>query len=283
MAKRQSALIIAVNIQPIHKNMLFNMLKRLKFIKWIPVFLTITIPFYLLGQPSIDSIVSERNNKYQDYLQFRESLKKHTWSDLMKLKDQAGEIIKTDNTIINEYLSRKLSKVKEKEAEIEKLRNEIKMAQKEIEAKETILKEREDFTKMLFYSLIGSGILIVIFLGILIDRHLRYIRLKDEIERIWASAEDTDDDLYKNEELIKEIKSLKRDKEKLLNRIDEFSQTNKDNSDFSDKLRNEIKQLREENRELLKSFHDKEQALQKEIQTRKEVEDEIKELIRKIK
>jgi ElaB/YqjD/DUF883 family membrane-anchored ribosome-binding protein len=201
----------------------------------------------------------------------------------MKLKDQAGEIIKTDNTLINEYLSRELSKVKEKEVEAEKLRNEIKMAQKDIEAKETILKEREDFTKMLFYSLIGSGILIVIFLGILIDRHLRYIRLKDEIERIWASAEDSDDDLYKNEELIKEIKSLKRDKEKLLNRIDEFSQTNKDNSDFSDKLRNEIKQLREENRELLKSFHDKEQALQKEIQTRKEVEDEIKELIRKIK
>lgn len=259
------------------------MLKRLKFIKWIPVFLTITIPFYLLGQPAIDSIVTERNNKYQDYLQFRESLKKHTWSDLMKLKDQAGEIIKTDNTLINEYLSRELSKVKEKEVEAEKLRNEIKMAQKDIEAKETILKEREDFTKMLFYSLIGSGILIVIFLGILIDRHLRYIRLKDEIERIWASAEDSDDDLYKNEELIKEIKSLKRDKEKLLNRIDEFSQTNKDNSDFSDKLRNEIKQLREENRELLKSFHDKEQALQKEIQTRKAVEDEIKELIRKIK
>ena len=201
----------------------------------------------------------------------------------MKLKDQAGEIIKTDNTLINEYLSRELSKVKEKEVEAEKLRNEIKMAQKDIEAKETILKEREDFTKMLFYSLIGSGILIVIFLGILIDRHLRYIRLKDEIERIWASAEDSDDDLYKNEELIKEIKSLKRDKEKLLNRIDEFSQTNKDNSDFSDKLRNEIKQLREENRELLKSFHDKEQALQKEIQTRKAVEDEIKELIRKIK
>jgi hypothetical protein len=76
---------------------------------------------------------------------------------------------------------------------------------------------------------------------------------------------------------------LKRDKENLLNRIDEFSRTNKDNSDFTDKLRNEITQLREENRELQKSFQEKEAALQKEIQTRKAVEDEIKELIRKIR
>jgi hypothetical protein len=259
------------------------MLKRFVFIKWIPGFLLAIMPFYNIGQPVIDSVISERNNKYQDYLQFRESLKKHTWTDLMKLKDQAGDILKKDNVIINEYFSRELLKIKKKEAEIDKLKNEIKMAQKEIEAKETIMAGREDFSEKLFYSLIGSGLLIIILLGVLIDRHLRYRRLKDEIERIWASAEDNDDNLYKNEELIKEIKSLKRDKENLLNRIDEFSRTNKDNSDFTDKLRNEITQLREENRELQKSFQEKEAALQKEIQTRKAVEDEIKELIRKIR
>lgn len=241
------------------------------------------IPFDFFGQLAIDSVISERNNKYQDYLQFRESLTKHTWPDLMKLKDQAGDILKTDNIIINEYLRKELQKVKKNEMEIEKLRNEIKMAQKEIEAKERILTEREDFTKMLFYSLTGAGVLIVIFLGFLIDRHIRYIRLKDEIERIWASAGDRDDDLYKNEELVKEIKALKREKEKLLNRIDEFSKTDKDNSDLSAKLRNEIKQLREENRALENSFQDKEKALQKEIETRKAVENEIKELIRTIK
>ncbi len=262
--------------------MYLNKFKRFDFAKWIPVFMVIILPFELLGQPLLDSILSDRNNKYQDYLQFRESLKKHTWPDLMKLKDQAGDILKTDNIIINEYLGRERLKAGKMETEIEKLRNEIKMAQKEIETKDTILSERENFTKLLFYSLTGTGIIIIVLLGILIDRHLRYRRVKDEIERIWASAEDRDDDLYKNEELVKEIKSLKRDKEKLLNRIDEFSKTDKDNSDFSAKLRNEINQLREENKELGNSIQEKEKALQEEIQTRKAVEKEIKELIIKI-
>jgi hypothetical protein len=259
------------------------MSKRFEFIKWFPVFMALILAFKLSGQPVVDSVISERNNKYQDYLQFRESLKKHTWTDLMNLKDQAGEIIKTDNTIINEYLNRERLKVKKKESEIEKLKNELKMAQKEIEAKETILTEREDFTKMLIYSLIGTVILIIIFLGIMIDRQIRYGKLKDEIERIWASAEDRDDDLYKNEELINKIKSLKRDKEKLLNRIDELSQIDKDSTEFTTKLRSEIKQLREENRLFQNSLSEKDKELKKEILTRKAVEEEIRELINKIK
>ncbi len=263
--------------------MLQDMFRKFGFLKRILVYVVLLLPIAISGQPLVDSIISERNNKYQDYLQFRESLTKHTWTDLMKLKDQAGDIINTDNIIINEYLIKELLMVNKMESEIVKLNNELKLAEKEIESRESTIRVRENFIKMLFYGLIAAGILVMLFIAILIDRQIRYRGLKDDIERIWASAEDRDDDLYKNEELVNEVKSLKRDKERLLSRIDEISQNDKDNADFNAKLRNEIKQLREENRQLQNSFQEKDSAFQKEIQTRKAVEVEIKELIRKIK
>jgi len=262
--------------------MLQYMFRKSRFIKIIPVWLVLFLPVVIYGQPLVDSIILERNNKYQDYLQFRESLTKHTWTDLMKLKDQAGSIIKADNIIINEYFTKERLKVSKKESEIINLKNEFKLAENEIEAKESILKEHKDFTKMLFYGLIAAGILVILFIAILIDRHVRYHKLKDEIERIWANAGEYDEDLYKNEELVKEVKSLKRDKENLLARIDELSVIDKDNNEFNAKLRNDIKQLKEEIKQLQDSVREKDNNLRREMQTRKAVEKEIKELIRKI-
>jgi peptidoglycan hydrolase CwlO-like protein len=258
------------------------MFRKFGSLKMFLVYAVLLLPFIISGQPLVDSIISERNNKYQDYLQFRESLTKHTWTDLMKLKDQAGDIIKTDNIIINEYLIKELLLVNQLESEIIKLNNELKLTKKEIESRESTIRVRENFIKMLFYGLIAAGILVILFIAILIDRHIRYRGLKSDIERIWASAEDRDDDLYKNEELGNEVKSLKRDKEKLLNRIDEISKNDKDNSDFNTKLRNDIKRLKEEIKQLQDSVREKDNNLKKEVQIRKAVEEEIKELIRKI-
>ncbi len=211
----------------------------------------------MYSQVPVDSALQQRNNAYLDYKHFQESMEVRTWINMVHLTNKAKNVIDIDNAIIDNILNNEIQKNKTLADEIEKLKLEIILLQKEAELKEIILKERQYLYNILIISIGILSILFLIILILFIDRQTRYRNAKTELERLWRTKDDTPKE--GNDQQF----------QKLSNQLNDL---NSENTGLKNKIL-----------EMQKTIDKKDDDLNNEMKSKKLVEEEIKKLILQLK
>ena len=210
------------------------------------------------AQQRLDSLLKERDTQYNQYNKFKSDLKERPWIKLVELGDKASALIETDNHILKQYLLQEISLNQELNVELEHLNQEIALLNKETQMQENMLAERHNFANTLLYIITGLSALLIIMFVLFIDRQTRFRSAKLELERLWA-----DKDGSKMTRLQKDELSL------LSDQVNNLAEEN-------DQLKQELNQEQGQKSEAMES-------LKKEIRSRLQIEQEIKDLISQIK
>jgi hypothetical protein len=203
-----------------------------------------------------DSLMEQRRLKYEDYLEFRNTMGQRTWINLVNLNNKAFEILKQDDQIIG-ILNMERSRISQLKAENEKLMLRISILEKEAEIQEMLLNDKKYYANV-YLGIIGfMTLLFFVMLILFIDRQARYRSSRLELERIWVTGE------HKNTGLD----------EREINMLKHHVHT----------LETERDQLRSTNETMRKDMQLKDEELEKTIQSKKRIESEIKLLIAQLK
>jgi hypothetical protein len=170
----------------------------------------------------------------------------------------ANKLIEIDNSLIDLYLKKEMDRNRVLENEIEKLTLEIDFIKKEAEHQNKIIEDNKHIITITIIVIGSLILLLVIALVLFIDRQIRFRSIKIEMERTWPLREELNKD-----------SSLQNDLIQLNKQIGELSLNNNN-------LQDQLKDLKQYSLE-------KEESLQKETQSRKQIEEEIKKLIVQIK
>jgi len=227
-----------------------------KFCLISTIFFLLAFPVHFFGRTDADSLLELRDNNYKDYIDFRNSMGQRTWINMVNLNSKAYEIIKNDEQLIK-FLKRERELTKELNTEISQLQMQITLLKKEAEIQRLLIDEKNYISKLF---LIVIGALLILFLIILIlfiDRQTRYRTTRMELEKSWMI------DNKKDQEKDLEIEN------KLNYRIQELELKNK--------------QLNNKNSELQHELTNRNELLEKEINSKKKIEEEIKTMISQIK
>lgn len=244
----------------------------------------ILITFSGFCQSIGDSVIKERNQAYSDYRDFRENMGERTWLNLVHLTLRAEDILELDNNIIHNYLNKELERNKTLSNQLNKLKLEIAVLKNEIAANNKLLKERDYYFNILMYLSITFLLLLILVTFLYIDRQIKYKSTKIELERQWARPEDKlDKEFYESE-----IHHLKESQTKLANENKNLEQRLAEEIKDKDvivneSLQQEIEKLKQQNELLTTSKDEMKNGLEKELKARKEIEAEIRELIKQVK
>lgn len=208
-------------------------------------------------QQPVDSVLHKRNQAYQDFKLFQDNMEVRTWINMVNLTDKANKVIEIDNDIISNNLSLEIEKNALLLVQIEKLKLEVILLEKELELKEIILEERQYLYNILIIAVGIISILFLVMLVLFIDRQTRYRNTKSELEKFWRSHDDVSDtgNQQQIQKLNKQIENLGTDNINLKNKMNELQQ----------------------------AIDLKEKELNSEIESKKLVEEEIKKMILQIK
>jgi hypothetical protein len=206
----------------------------------------------------LDSVLVSRNLQLTDYYRFKDGMKERTWINMVNLGDKALQIIESDNLILDNFLQNEMNKSQKLNTKLEAANLEILLLKREVEVNSIILEEQRFLNTNLIIITGVSIILFVILLILFIDRQIRYRSTNMELERLWARSDDQPIQIKEdklNDLQQKEFESLTEQNKVIKRKLEEMSEL---------KIGNE-------------------NALQKEIDSRMEVEKEIKSLISQIK
>jgi hypothetical protein len=213
---------------------------------------------FVFSQTAIDSVLLLRNSAFTDFRLMEENPGELTRNKLADLNSKAKNVIEIDNTIINYYLYKELEKNRSLEEKADKLILEIALLKKESELQTVVLAERRYLLNLLLFTIGVFGLLFLIALIFFIDRQIRYRSIKLELERMLPLREE----INKDSQFQKDIMLLNK-------QIGELNIKNVS-------LISEINELKKKNIE-------KDETLNKEINSKKLFEEEIKKLIVQIK
>jgi hypothetical protein len=212
----------------------------------------------ILGQPVLDSVLDQRTKLYEEFRLMHESKGQKTWLKMSEESSVANKLIEIDNSLIDLYLNKEMDRNRVLENEIEKLTLEIDFIKKEAEHQNKIIEDNKHIITITIIVIGSLILLLVIALVLFIDRQIRFRSIKIELERTWPLREELNKD-----------SSLQNDLIQLNKQIGELSLKNNN-------LQDQLKDLKQYSLE-------KEENLQKETQSRKQIEEEIKKLIIQIK
>lgn len=212
----------------------------------------------VFSQARLDSLLHERENQFNAYNQFKLSLDERPWIKLVELGEKADNLIKTDNLILQQYLNQQINYNADLSNEIEKLNLELALLNKEARVNNILLNERQRLTNTLLFVIGGISVLLIVIFILFIDRQTRFRSARMELERLWAAKGEHG------------VNKLQQDEWSMLaNQVNKLSEEN-------DQLKKELNQEQGQKSEAMES-------LKKEIRNRRQVEQEIKDLISEIK
>jgi UDP-2,3-diacylglucosamine pyrophosphatase LpxH len=199
----------------------------------------------------LDSLLTDRQNKLQDYTQFKNNMKERTWINLIDLNEKAGIVINADNELIWYHLDREMARNRAMATKNDKLMLEMAFLNKELENREEQFKEHMYLNNVFLLIILGLSIAFIISLVILIAQFRRNKHAIYELERLWSMNDDQTTSL--------------RDKERELKKQVQL-------------LEVENKTMRQELSFLSDQTSTARKKLEKEIQSRQKAEQEIREL-----
>lgn len=215
-------------------------------------------PLFLSGQTSFDSTILLRNKTFTDYRLLEEANTIRPWVNRSELTAKAKEVIDIDNTLINYYLLKEIEINKSLEDKLEKLNLEIALIKKESELQEKALEDNRQLINILLIVTGSFCLLFVISSIFFIDRQIRYRSIKLELERTWPIREEINKDSSFQQDIV---------------------QLNKQLGELTLKNSSLISEMQD----LKQKYRDKEDDLEREILSKKQIEEEIKKLIIQIK
>jgi len=224
---------------------------------WIISLLIILFCHNTIAQ-NIDSLIKSRNQLLQEYTQFKENMGERTWIKLVKLSDLSNEIIELDNQIVDYSFSQGIDQHKIIKAKAEELKLEITLLKREAEIQKMVLDERNSMFTTLLFVIGGMSILLILMIIFASDRHVRFTNTKMELERTWAGEIEIPKVSTSEQEFVKvnqEIRSLSTENTKLKDQV----------------------------LELMNKINEKEKILDEELDSRKQLKTEIRNLITQIK
>ncbi len=207
---------------------------------------------------NIDSLLSARDNQLQVYTQHKENMGERTWINLVNLSNLANHVIETDNQLVEYYISKGLDRNNTFKTKAEELNLEITLLKREAEIQKMVVDDRKSLLDTLLIIIGGVIILFIALLIFAIDRQIRFRNTKMELERTWAGEIEMPNEAASEKEFEKakqEIRSLTTENSKLKNRV----------------------------AELVEKINEKEKVLDEELNSRKQLKEEIRSLITQIK
>lgn len=203
---------------------------------------------------NIDSLILVRENQLQEYTQFKENMNERTWIKLVNLSNLANNVIETDIQLVDYYGSKGLGRNNIFKAKAEELNLEITLLKREAEIQKIVLDDRKSLLNTLLFIIGGISILFIALLIFAIDRQVRFRNTRMELERTWtgeieipmntASEKDT-------ERMKKEINSLTSENSRLKNQLLELKRKIKEKEKVLDEELDSRKQLKEEIQSLI--------------------------------
>lgn len=203
---------------------------------------------------NIDSLILVRENQLQEYTQFKENMNERTWIKLVNLSNLANNVIETDIQLVDYYGSKGLGRNNIFKAKAEELNLEITLLKREAEIQKIVLDDRKSLLNTLLFIIGGISILFIALLIFAIDRQVRFRNTRMELERTWtgeieipmntASEKDT-------EKMKKEINSLTSENSRLKNQLLELKRKIKEKEKVLDEELDSRKQLKEEIQSLI--------------------------------
>lgn len=206
-----------------------------------------------LQAQNIDSLLQARKNHFQEYIQYKKNLGERTWIKLVNLSNLANKVIESDNQLID-YYNKGNNRNSNILAKTEELNLEITLLKREAEIQKMVLDERKSYFNTLLLIIGGIGILLISLLIFAIDRHVRFRNTKMELERTWAGEIEIPKVSTSEQEFIKvnnEIRSLSTENTKLKDQVLELMNKIKEKEKILDEELDSRKQLKQEIRNLI--------------------------------
>ena len=168
----------------------------------------------------LDSLLTDRQNKLQEYTQFKNNMKERTWINLIDLNEKAGTVINADNELIWYHLDSQMARIREMATKNEKLALEMTFLNKELENREEQFQEHMYLNNVLLLIILGLSIAFIISLVILIAQFRRNKHAIYELERLWSMNDDQNTSLRdKERELKKQIQLLEVENKAIQNEL----------------------------------------------------------------
>lgn len=225
---------------------------------WILVLLTISFCQPNIAQ-NIDSLLLSRDNLLQEYTHYKDNIGERTWIKLVNLSKLANNLIEADNQLVKYYYKQEMGSNSSFKARAEDLKLEISLLNRENEIQKMVLSERKSLFNILLLIIGGISILLISMLIFAIDRHVRFRNTRMELERTWAGENITPEGRSSSEE--------------------EFMKVNTEIRSLS----TENTKLKDQVLELMNKIKEKEEILDEELDSRKQLKAEIRNLITQIK
>ncbi len=210
------------------------------------------------GQTAIDSALNQRAEAYINYKTMFENVNGETRANMSLRIAKATEIIEMDNRLIDDFLTKEIERNNLLTANMGKLNLEIALSKKDAEVSKMILDERNYIMKILLIMLGIFSILFLIALILYIDRFIKHSKIRFELDNLWIT--------------LKEKSEAATDTGELQNL-----------NAIVNQLKDENSRLKSDCSELIKKNEATATNLQKEIDSKKLMEEEIKKLISQIK
>ena len=147
---------------------------------WILVIFTLFF-FQVSHTQNIDSLLEQRDQKFQEYTQFKENLNERTWINLVNLSNLANDVIELDNQIVEYYNINGGVNNNAYKSKAEDLNLEVSLLKREAEIQKSILDERQFLFNTLLMIIGGFTLLLIGLFIFAIDRHIRFRNTKLKI------------------------------------------------------------------------------------------------------
>lgn len=261
---------------------------------------------YLHGQQENNSLIERRDAYYKEYKQYKDTMTVRTWINMVNLVKHLENVVKIDNTIINN-ISNDDEKTGLTEAE-KKLMETRQTLDQLIIQNNKIKDDKDNAQKRLYTVAVIAGLAIIILIIFLIMN----ITLKSKFKKLENDFKFTNDELLKvkdqetidKNEVRSKIEKAEQEKELIENNlqevkkayealkleIDTHSQTKqgidretyKELAEEFNVLKSEINNTIIEKQELEKSVKEANMKYAQELESRKQLENELKALLERL-
>jgi len=158
---------------------------------------------------TLDSLLSDRQSKLQEYASFKNNMKERTWMNLIDLNEKAGAIINADNDLIWHHLDKEIARSRDLLVKNEKLMLEMAFLNKEVQTRDENIKEHRYLNNLFLMIILGLSIAFIISLAFLAGQFRRNKHAIYELERLWSMNDDSNSALREKEKaLSKQIRLL---------------------------------------------------------------------------
>lgn len=205
---------------------------------------------------TLDSLVTDRNTKFQEFSGFKNNMESRTWINLVELGTKADAVIEADNILIRNILENEIDRNTKLSEQNEQLILEMAALKNEQERRQNQLRNHQKLNNLLLLVVLGLSLGFITSIILFIHHYRKYRHTRFELEQYWSMNDE------------QSLQLVEREKN----------------------LRKQIQLIEIENKAMQKEFvalsNQKTAAknkLEEEINSRRKAEEEIRELIGQLK